>query len=332
MNAIWAEFLPYTWLIGDLKRLQERGLQLNLAIPAGRRSEPGLKELLRAAQAEGVPIGAWLLLADSQGYWPNAENAEAFCAAASAFCDWLAAEQLQVAEIIVDMETPLALSRLLKGQLLKGLQVEWKRWQSPLNAERFRQATERFTAFVSEMHARGLQVQVVTYPFLLHDAAAGNTAFQEFLQVPVTPVPWDRISLMVYRSSFQDVAPMPLSSWLVWHYLGLAREVLSVPVIAALGVIGSIGKIAEGGCRDLDEIRKDISAARAAGVETIQLFSLDGMHQLWAPDPWLNLLHPHASPAQTPSPLPGDQLLINTLQRAHAVLSGLDGLAPSKRS
>ncbi|MEZ0372891.1 MAG: hypothetical protein ACAI44_27615, partial [Candidatus Sericytochromatia bacterium] len=166
----------------------------------------------------------------------------------------------------------------------------------------------------------GLRIQVVTYPFLVHDAAAGNTAFQEFLQVPVTPVAWDRIALMVYRSSFQDVSPLRLSSWLVYHYLELARRVLEAPVIAALGVIGSIGKIAEGGFREVDEIRRDIAAARAAGVETLQLFSLDGMHQLWAPDEWLRL---YPTPAARPEPGRGDLLLVQTLRQAHTALSGL---------
>ncbi|HEY9840499.1 MAG TPA: hypothetical protein V6D23_08605, partial [Candidatus Obscuribacterales bacterium] len=219
MNAVWAEFMPYRWIIGDLARLRMHGLQLNLAIPAGRMADPDLKRLLQAAAAAGVPVGAWLLLEDSQGYWPNAENARAFCELVERFCLWLAAEALQVAEIIVDMETPLALSRLLKGQLFKGLQLEYRRWQSPLNAERFAQATGLFRQLVDAVHATGLRIQVVTYPFLVHDAAAGNTAFQEFLQVPVTPVAWDRIALMVYRSSFQDVSPLRLSSWLVYHYL-----------------------------------------------------------------------------------------------------------------
>lgn len=320
-HAVWAEFLPYRWLSGDLDRLAARGLQLNLAIPAGRLREPGLAELLRAAAAQGVPVGAWLLLEDAQGYWPNAENAGLFCEQVARFCAWLEAGALSVAEIIVDMETPLALSRLLKGQLLRGLQLEYRRWQSPRNAETFAAATARFRQLVADLHRFGLKVQCVTYPFLLHDVLAGDTVLQQFLQVPVTPVPWDALSLMIYRSSFQDVMPLPLSSWLVYHYARLARERLELPVIAALGVVGSIGKIAEGGCRDLDDMRRDIAAARAAGVDTLQLFSLDGMHQLWAPDPWLNLF---STPANMPASTPGDRLLVETLARAHTLLSRLD--------
>jgi hypothetical protein len=327
-HAVWAEFMPYRWVAGDLKRLRHYGLQLNLAIPPARLLEPDLKFLLQAAAAEGVPVGAWLLLEDAQGYWPNAENAPAFCALIERFLDWLDSEQLSVAEIIVDMETPLALSRLLKGRLIKGLQLEWQRWQHPQNRERFESAVSAFTGLVDTIHQAGLTAQVVTYPFIVHDAAAGNLAFQSFLQVPVTPVPWDRISLMVYRSSFQDLAPMRLSSWLVYSYLELAQKVLNVPVSAALGVIGSIGKITEGGFRDVDEIRADVAAARAAGVESIQLFSLDGMHQLGAPEDWLRL---YTTLPGKPPARPGDLLLFQSLQRTHRLLSGLEASSERPR-
>lgn len=321
-HAVWSEFMPCRWVEGDLERLQRFGLQLNLALPPARLQDPDLNRLLSAAADRGVPVGAWLLLEDSQGYWPNAENAGAFSELVSRFLDRLEREQLKIAEIIVDMETPLALSRLLKGRLVQGLQLEWQRWQSPLNQERFNNSTDIFTNLVGDLHSAGLTVQVVTYPFIVHDAAAGNLAFQTFLQVPVTPVPWDRISLMTYRSSFQDLSPLRLSSWLVWHYLDLARRVLDVPLSAALGVIGSIGKITEGGFRDVDDIRADIAAARAAGAESLQLFSLDGMHQLGAPEDWLRL---YSTLPGKPAALPGDRMLLQTLRRAHALLSGLDG-------
>lgn len=312
--------MPYRWIEGDLPRLAAHGLQLNLALPEGRLADPDLERLLRAAEAQSVPVGAWLLLPDAEGYWPNAENAAHFLRHVERFLDWLSTRRLRVAELIVDMETPLALSRLLKGKLLQGLQVEYRRWQNPLNAERFATATELFTRLVSTAHQAGSTVQVVTYPFLLHDAAAGNTAFQEFLQVPVTPVPWDRVSFMVYRSSFQDVVPMRLSSWLVYSFLELAQRVLTIPVSAALGVIGSIGKIQEGGFRDPAEIRADVAAAYAAGIDSIQLFSLDGMHQLTNPNDWLRL---YGTAAHKPEPLPGDLVLWRTLRQSHAVLSSL---------
>lgn len=181
--------MPCRWVEGDLGRLAQYGLQLNLALPPARLADPGLNRLLCAAADQGVPVGAWLLLEDVQGYWPNAENAKPFQELVSRFLDRLEREQLKVAEIIVDMETPLALSRLLKGRLIQGLQLEWQRWQSPLNRERFENSVGVFTQLVEDLHSAGLTVQVVTYPFIVHDAAANNLAFQAFLQVPVTLCP-----------------------------------------------------------------------------------------------------------------------------------------------
>lgn len=319
-RAIWSEFLPWHWVEADLLRLSAAGLQLNLALPAQAFPDPALAQLLRAAAAQNVPVGAWLLLPDRQGYWPNAENAQEFSQWVQVFLDWLEQQHLQVSELIVDLETPLALSRFMKGNLLRGLQLEWQRCLSAHNHEQFLSATALFSDLVQQVHQVGLKIQAVTYPFVVHDAQVGNTAFQELLQIPVTPVPWDRISLMVYRSSFQDLWPWPLSSWLVGHYISTARQAFSQPVVAALGVIGSIGKLSESGFRDPDQIGRDLAAAKAAGAAGIELFSLDGMHQLGAPLDWLRLFQ--TPPAQTEATL-GDKLLLQSLNQSHRMLTGL---------
>lgn len=331
-HAVWAEFMPYQWVEADLPRFRQAGLQLNLAIPAERQQLPELKQLLQRAQAAAVPVGAWLLLPDQAGYWPNAENATAFAQLVERFLGWLQQHKLQVAEIIVDMETPLALSRLMKGQLLRGLQLEWKRWRHPRNHEQFWKSVSLFQQLVEQIHQAGLRAQVVTYPLVVHDLKAGNTAFQEFLQVPVTPIAWDQVSLMTYRSSFEDMLPLQLSSGFVYQYLHTACQHFEVPVSAALGVIGSVGKVAEGGFRDPEQLLADTQAALAAGVCGVQLFSLDGMHELGAPDPWLQIFQrAQQAPAQAPQPTLSDRSLWQSMQRSHQLLSRLQqtaGFAP----
>ena len=317
-HAVWAEFMPYSWVQADLKRLAAFDLQLNLAISLATEFSTDLKRLLQAAAAEGVAIGAWLLLDDRHGYWPNATNASLFHKGVERFIDWLASEKLSVREIIVDMETPLMMSRILKTQLFTGIKLEYRRWLSADNHLQFWQSVSDFKQIIRDLHQVGLRAQVVTYPMIVHDAQAGNTAFQEFLQVPVTPLDWDQISLMVYRSSFQDVLPFRISAELVYRYFALAQHVLHQPVCAALGVIGSIGKVSEGGFQDPQALREDLGAARAAGVHSAQLFSLDGMHQLGNPQDWLSVFH---AKAQRPQPLAGDRLLWQGLLQSHRLLS-----------
>lgn len=329
-REIWAEFMPYDWVRADIPRLAAAGVQLNLAIPLERLADPALKRLLQVAEALQVPVGAWLLLPDAQGYWPNAENARLFEQALAQFLRWLAQEHLRVAEIIVDMETPLALSRLLKGRLWQGLQLEYQRWLDPLQQRRFDEAVAIYTAAVARAHAAGLQMQVVSYPFVVHDALARTTVLQRFLQIPVTPVPWDRVSLMIYRSSFQDFCPLPLSAGLVTAYLQLARRAFSQPVNAALGVLGTVGKLQEGGFGDPARLAPDVAAARAAGADGIQLFSLDGLHQLAQPENGLRL---YQTAARVHLPTAADQTLLQSLQLAHRSLYQLDRLLslPSRR-
>lgn len=318
-HAIWAEFMPYSWVQADLKRLAAHHLQINLAISLARPFDNTLKQFLRAAAAEGVPVGAWLLLDDQQGYWPNASNASLYCKEVARFVSWLETERLSIREVIVDMETPLMMSRLLKTHLLRGLKLEYQRWLSLSNHLQFWEGVDHFRQLVRALRQAGLRAQVVTYPMIVHDLVAGQTAFQEFLQVPVTPVDWDQISLMVYRSSFQDLLPFAISADLVYRYFKLAKTVLpNTPVCAALGVIGSIGKVSEGGFQDPQALYQDLAAARAAGVTHAQLFSLDGMHQLGNPQDWLAVFEAKAA---RPQSLPGDRLLWQGLLQSHRLLS-----------
>lgn len=291
--ALWAEFMPYHWVAGDLPLLQKHALALNLAIPASQIGSTELRALLLRAALLEVPVRAWLLLPDALGYWPHAGNAEIFAETAHRLMDWIAAEQLPLPVLIADLEPSLADSLHLRQLLLqRHLPALWSHLRQSQRALKLAEAREVYNQLIHELHQRGTQAWAVTYPLVVEDAQASNTCFQELLQLPVTGVNWDALSLMTYRSSFRDLLGFALSPHFVKGYFEDARTCFGqqLQVQAALGVVGTVGKLSESGYKDPSELAADCEAARQAGVSEIQIFSLDGMHHALTPGDWLGAL------------------------------------------
>jgi len=289
--ALWAEFMPYHWVAGDLPLLQKHALALNLAIPASQIGSTELRALLLRAALLEVPVRAWLLLPDALGYWPHAGNAKIFAETAHRLMDWIAAEQLPLPVLIADLEPSLADSLHLRQLLLqRHLPALWSHLRQSQRALKLAEAREVFNQLIQELHQRGTQAWAVTYPLVVEDAQAGNTCFQELLQLPVTGVNWDALSLMTYRSSFRDLLGFALSPHFVKDYFEDAQKCFAQPLQAALGVVGTVGKLSESGYREPGELAADCEAARQAGVSEIQIFSLDGMHHALTPGDWLGAL------------------------------------------
>jgi len=317
--ALWCEFMPYHWVAGDLPLLHKLGLSLNLAIPSHQIGAKPLHALLREAARLGVEIRAWLLLPDSQGYWPNANNAKSFADTVHRFYDWIEAEKLPLPTLIADLEPALADSLLLKQLLLKRhLPALLKHLHQPERQTRFVQAQSEFNRLIVELHQRGTEAWAVTYPLVVEDALAGNRAFQELLQLPVSGVAWDALSLMTYRSSFRDILGFSVSAQFIEKLFHEARHAFDMPVQAALGVVGTVGKLSEGGYQDPHELGADCQAARRAGVSEIQIFSLDGMHRALTPHDWINALNHEQKPEKATWADQGVRLLFKT---AHQVLT-----------
>jgi hypothetical protein len=289
--AVWSEFMPYHWVLGDLSLLQRQGLALNLAIPSDQMGQPALRQLLIQAALQAVPIRAWLLLPDQQGYWPNASNAKEFALLVHRFLDWIETEKLPLPIVIADLEPCLADSQHFKQLLLqRHLPALWAHLKQSQRQAQLSNACQIYNRLIQELHQRGTQAWAVTYPLVVEDAQAGNCCFQELLQLPVSGVAWDALSLMTYRSSFRDILKLPLTASFVQNYFQDAKNCFDIPIQAALGVVGRVGKLSESGYRSPSELAADCQAVRSAGVSEIQVFSLDGMHLSLTPADWLGAM------------------------------------------
>jgi hypothetical protein len=291
--AVWSEFLPYSEVRGYLPDLQRRDIALHVAVREPFDKMEGFAELWTEAQRLGVEIRPWLLLPEADGYWFNKWNTAASQRCVEHFLSWMGERGLPVQWVTLDLEPPPEFLRTIQGKLdaanLFGA-IRLLRESSRKGSIRDAQAFS--TRLVEGLHARGIQVHAVTNPIVLHDVDDGRMRVQSALGTAVEGVPWDQVSFMVYRAEFQK-AWKAISERIVYRYALRAKKYFGDRAAIDLGEIGPV-LFPEPfqGYSQPSEIQADISAAAAAGITRMNVYSLDGMTRMEGPmadkvDAWL---------------------------------------------
>jgi hypothetical protein len=133
-------------------------------------------EVVRRLTAAGVPVVAWLLLPESDGYWCNARNGPSAVARYAEFRVWSAAESLTWDGIGLDIEPHIALmEQLMKGEVHKAAP---RLVRDFFDTERLLRGHAIYTTLVTQMHLDGHQVESYQFPFILDERRAKATLLQ----------------------------------------------------------------------------------------------------------------------------------------------------------
>ncbi len=301
------EMGDWGWWYDHLPLLAENGHILFLGMGADQLGNPDLLAVLRKAEELGLEVRAWILLDHDIGYWPGETNAEPFAEAAIAFADWFLAEELAIRWIVVDMETDidttLAMNKAAaEGSLVDALAI----LEAHYDPVRFAEATQVYQQMVADLEERGFFTMVVTYPQVLDDLVDGDTGLQDLFDIPVSPVPWHEVSTMVYSTTFQQMSGLTFGPGVVYDYARMTLEYVPHTASIALGVTGDM--------TDPATLAAEVAAARAAGIERIQIYSYRGSLDHEDPHAWHAALD--AQPLE-PEPEPNGQVL-------HVIFQTLD--------
>jgi len=288
--AVWSEFLGDEEVRAQLPLCAAEGVDLYLAIPSVRVGDAALAALVRAAAAQGVGVRAWLLLPEADGYWPNEHNVSALRSAALALADWRDAEHLPLDWIVLDMEMALPRNREVQRIVeMDGAIAAVDAIKAGRDPAAFADARVAYAALVDELHGRGLEVMAVTIPMVLDDADDGDDDIQDEFDVPITGIAWDEVSFMAYQSLLADFSGSWHGADVIESYGRSAVAQFGPRAALALGIVGSAG-IAPVAMPypDAATLLADHAAARAAGIERVSIYSLDGLVQQASPDEWLD--------------------------------------------
>ncbi len=217
--------------------------------------------VVRKLNRLGIPVTAWLLLPEEQGYWFNLGNYTEATARYQAFKVWSEENQLEWAAVGLDIETDI---NELKGFTDDRGAVIQKALRRLKDTKAYRLAKNAYEALVAQIHEDGYLVESYHFPLIVDDRAAGSTVLQRV--AGLVEIPADREVLMLYSSFFR-----PHGQSVLWSYAQNAQ---------AIGIGNTGGGIQAGALEKVpylswDEFATDLRLARRSG-KPIYVFSLEG--------------------------------------------------------
>jgi hypothetical protein len=301
-RGAYVEFLPFGELEAELDAIADHRIELSVAIQSDDIGTEPLRRMLLGARRRGIPVRAWLLLSDAEGYWPGEDNLPAFEVLVDAFFAWNDDEDLGVYWLSVDLEPPLSISNELAAALEGGdLGQAVPVLLAQVDREEHLAARTAWAAAVDRWHDRDLHVACDAFGYLLDDFADGDPDLQDMFESPIEGIDWDEVGFLVYQILWQDPDGNRLGPALVHSYTQTAVAQFGPRTAIALGTVGSAAKNTTlVGYEQPEAMWADEAAALAAGAPRVHLFSIDGMLGQGGVPRWLG----HAPTPVAPEPSP----------------------------
>ncbi|MBN1875396.1 MAG: hypothetical protein JXA33_14295 [Anaerolineae bacterium] len=245
---------------GDTLITQLRSLDASVSMGLRDLSEERAEVVQRLNTAR-VPMVAWLLLPEEQGYWFNLDNASHAIARYETFKTWSAEYGLHWEGIGLDIEPNIReIGRLAAGEWTLLPQIILRLF----DAGRYHVARARYTALVKRIRADGYRVDSYHIPFVIDERKVGSTLLQRLFGLIDMSV--DREVLMLYSSFMR-----PRGHGILWSYAPVAQSI-------AVGSTG--GGVTVAGADQVspltwDELTRDLLLAQRWS-DDIHIFSLEG--------------------------------------------------------
>jgi hypothetical protein len=205
----------------------------------------------------GIPVFAWLLLPEEDGYWFNMQNGEKARKRYEDFKKWTAENQLQWEGIGIDLEPDMNDAKMAMTNPWK---FGWKAYKRLWDNKSLKAATDIYQKLISDMKDDGYVVESYIIPYLYEERAKKTTSFQKLLGI--VDIVTDREIPMLYSSGVGNPGIIAL------YHTG------SVPV--ALGSTGGGVKIEgfELSALTWDKLERDLLIASKL-TDEIHIFCLE---------------------------------------------------------
>ena len=330
MLRVWCEFLS----VREARRpetldlLQAGPLHPIWAVRPGDDLE-ALAGLVQSFRGRGLEVGIWPLLDQQDGYWPSVRNAGLFAEHVGRLVERLEARGAAPDWVAFDLEPPFRPGDGVGSTILRAL---GRAVTGGVGDGAFDQALETYRRLLGELASRDIATLGIATPPPVFDLEGDRTLWQRLLETPWSNLPWDRAGFMAYGSMLAGYSAGLLSvadARAVYYdfcrrmhsYFG-RRSHVSVGVTGT-GVYGD-----EPVYTSADELALDVSAARAAGIDDIAVFCLEGLLQKEYPRAWVDALAD--APPRVPPPTVGAEGLLLAARMATGLLSTAGGVAIRK--
>jgi hypothetical protein len=243
-------------------------------------------ELGAKLREAGARLALWPLTPKEMGYWINERNLDAVDRMIDAVLEGCRRFGARPDLLVADIESPWT---EMEKVFFPGPPI-WRRLMAGAaflvrsrNPRRFAWASRRLTDIVRRAQGEDIPVSAAVFPFLVADLVAAGSALQDYLEMPVFAVPFDGFNAMIYNSYLPAAAPLIVppgsEQRFTYEYAGELSRFWGAKAWVTLGstwegvIPGNEGKA----YREARELAPDVAAVRAAGIETIWLYCLEGV-------------------------------------------------------
>jgi hypothetical protein len=275
---VWCETLPWPEVTRpELARLLT-GHRIELLLAVRPWQLPEVADLVDRLRGAGVFVGLWPMLADEDGRWASVASSARFIG----LVDALLARAV-VDEVVIDLEPPMAvMARWLDGR------PTWRQTPSPAA---YGAARAALVDAIGRWR-QGRRVTTAVMPMVV--AELRGEWMERLLGTPVSQLPVDGHSIMAYTSLFEGWSRGLLDRRRAELTLGLcgrlARRRFGPLAGLSLGTVGTGAFGDEPSYRSVDELRRDVAIATAAGITDLSLFDLGGILRRGPAAAWLEAL------------------------------------------
>jgi hypothetical protein len=220
-------------------------------------------DVVKRLNKANIPVIAWLLLPEEEGYWFNIDNYEQAAARYVSFKAWTTQHDLKWAGVGLDIEMDIQDLRRIKEQKNHG-EFASNIITRYLDKRRVSKARQAYQALVDLIHADGYPVESYHLPLISEERRAHATVLQR--TIGLVDLETDKEVLMLYSSFYR-----PDGAAVLWSY---------APEADSVGVGNTGGGVDVEGVIDLDpltweEFSRDLRLC-VRREKPIHIFCLEG--------------------------------------------------------
>jgi len=220
-------------------------------------------DVVKRLNKANIPVIAWLLLPEEEGYWFNIDNYEQAAARYVSFKAWTTQHDLKWAGVGLDIEMDIQDLRRIKEQKNHG-EFASNIITRYLDKRRVSKARQAYQALVDLIHADGYPVESYHLPLISEERRAHATVLQR--TIGLVDLETDKEVLMLYSSFYR-----PDGAAVLWSY---------APEADSVGVGNTGGGVDVEGVIDLDpltweEFSRDLRLC-VKREKPVHIFCLEG--------------------------------------------------------
>jgi hypothetical protein len=140
---------------------------------------PERASIVRQLNQAGIPVVAWLLLPEEQGYWFHSGNGELAINRYKEIKKWSDENSLQWKGIGIDLEIDINDAKLLKSNPWK---LVWRMFTRLYDTSPIEEGRKKYAELLAAMKADGFIVESYYVPFIKDEVSIHRTALQQITQ------------------------------------------------------------------------------------------------------------------------------------------------------